>query len=154
MSQQMPEGAGALVQVVGSFIAGGGVLKLLDWLTSRGKQADDSAASFRKELRETASELNKQVREQRREIDDLHDEVIACRTEISALKSENHELRSDEHRMRTFIAGSLQLHALRTRKALEEFGVPEDRLPPMPEIPEWIRESPRGPTKSDTEGVS
>lgn len=81
----MPEFNEAWLALIGALLGGSGLKFIEHWL-SRSKTKDDSAAAFRKELREEVIALREELRKAEAELDDWRTKYFALLEEFSRAK--------------------------------------------------------------------
>lgn len=143
-----PDWLGTAVAWAASVIAAGGAKPAFDWWRQRGqdrqaakKEELDAAAELREELRKTVREMRADLEKRDDEVEAVRRELYEMLAKIAALTSENHIIRADGHRLRNWITvfyGDLQRRWAAAGLPMTEF----------PGLPQWVKNSPDGPTAS------
>lgn len=133
---------------IASLVAAGSAKPAWDWWRERGKEKRedrrvemDTAAALRKELHESVRELRADLDKRDNELDTVRRELYELLAKLAEITAENHALRAADHRLRAWLAGFYGTLQMKWKQA----GLPMDEFP---RLPEWIHESPDGPTAS------
>lgn len=78
----------AWLALIGAIVGGSGLKVIEHWL-NKSKVKDDSAASFRKELRDEVTSLREELRKAEAGLDSWRDKYYALMDEFSAFKTKN-----------------------------------------------------------------
>lgn len=145
---QLPEWLGPAAAWLASVVAAGGAKPVWDWWQGRGREQReakkleiDAATELREELRQTVREMRTDLAERDGKIDAVQREMFELLGKVASLTAENQILRASDHRLRAWLAGFYATLQMRWRQA----GLPPEDFPP---IPEWVNQSPDGPTAS------
>lgn len=78
----------AWLALIGALLGGSG-LKIIEHWLNKAKVKDDSATSFRKELRDEVTSLREELRKVEKELDEWRDKYYALMDEFSQFKRDN-----------------------------------------------------------------
>jgi predicted nuclease with TOPRIM domain len=84
----MPEISASWLALIGALLGGSG-LKVIEYWLNKSKVKDDSATSFRKELREEVTSLREELRKAEAELDAWRDKYYKLMDEYSQFKRDH-----------------------------------------------------------------
>lgn len=158
MSQEwpnLPDWTGPAAAWLASVIAAGGAKPAFDWWQGRSRERREAEKELREAKREEVDaatelreEMRRELRSMRADLTERDDKIEAVQREmfellakVGALTAENQILRAQDHRLRSWVAGFYATIQMKWKLA----GLPMDEVPT---IPDWVHQSPDGPTAS------
>lgn len=145
---QPPDWLAQAAAWAGSLVVAGGAKPAFDWWQGRGKERRearkeelDAATELREEMRAELRTMRSEIKERDDRLDTLQREIYELLAKIASLTAENQIIRAHNHRLLGELAGFYAVLQMKWKLA----GLP---MADIPKIPDWVHESPDGPTAS------